>query len=125
MGFFSNPVEQEDFIDVDSIAKVSHEINKALCEAAGDFSQTSWEDAPDWQKESAVDGVIFHLENPDAGPEASHDNWSKQKYADGWKYGKQKDPTRKTHPCLREFSKLPFEQRAKDHLFKQVVHSLK
>ena len=108
-----------------AIAKVCHEVNKALCESAVDFSQTSWEDAPDWQKESAKNGVLFHMDNPEAGPEASHNNWSKDKYAAGWKYGKQKDADRKTHPCLREFKMLPLEQRAKDHIFKQIVTSLK
>ena len=112
-------------MDVVSSAKVCHEVNKALCEAAGDFSQASWEDALDWQKASAIQGVHFHMDNPEAGPEASHNNWSTDKYAEGWKYGKTKDADRKTHPCLREFNKLPLEQRAKDHIFKQIVTSLK
>ena len=42
---------------VEQIAQVAHEINQAYCEALGDNSQTSWEDAPQWQKESAVLGV--------------------------------------------------------------------
>lgn len=109
---------------IEQIAQVAHEINKAYCEALGDNSQTSWEDAPQWQKESAVLGVIFHMENPDAGPDASHGSWMKQKLEDGWVYGPVKDAEKKQHPCIVPFDLLPVEQKAKDFLFRQVVHSL-
>ena len=52
----------------EKIAKVCHEANRAYCEALGDYSQTTWEKAPDWQKESAINGVQFHLDNPGASP---------------------------------------------------------
>jgi hypothetical protein len=90
-----------------------------------DFSQLKWEDAPDWQKESAVKGVEFHINNPEAGPAASHESWMEQKLFDGWKYGDVKDSEAKTHPCIVDFDELPKEQQAKDYLFRQVVHSLK
>jgi hypothetical protein len=110
---------------IEKIAQVAHEVNKAYCEAIGDKSQTSWEDAPAWQKESAVLGVMFHVEHPDAGPEASHNSWMKQKLENGWRLGHVKDENEKTHPCILPFEDLPKEQQAKDHLFRQVVHSLK
>lgn len=109
---------------IEQIAQVAHEINKAYCEAIGDNSQTSWEDAPQWQKESAVKGVIFHMENPDAGADASHNSWMQQKIEDGWVYGPVKDAEKKQHPCIVPFEMLPNEQKAKDYLFRQVVHSL-
>lgn len=112
-------------MNIENLAQVAHEINKAYCESIGDFSQTSWEDAPEWQKESAVKGVGFHLDNPDASPSASHDSWMKQKEEDGWKYGPVKDAEKKEHPCYVPYDQLPLEQRSKDYLFKQAVHSLK
>lgn len=112
-------------ITITYIAKVAHEINKAYCEAIGDNSQVSWESAPDWQRKSAVEGVQFHINNPGAGPEASHMSWMKEKEADGWKYGPVKDPSKKEHPCFTAYENLPIEQRAKDYIFKQVVDSLK
>ena len=108
-----------------SIAQVAHEINKAFCESIGDNSQPTWEDAPEWQKSSAINGVQFHLDNPEASPSASHDNWLKQKEAEGWKYGPTKNPETKEHPCFLPYNELRTEQRSKDYLFKQVVHSLK
>jgi len=110
---------------IEQIAKVAHELNKAYCESIGDTSQPTWEDAPEWQKSSAVNGVKFHLENPTAGPSASHDSWLKQKEEEGWKYGEVKDPEKKEHPCFVPYEKLPTEQKAKDYIFRQVIHSLK
>jgi len=108
----------------EAIARVAHEINRAYCEACGDHSQPAWEDAPEWQRESAIQGVIFALVNPDNTPEQMHERWMKHKAADGWVYGPVKDAILKTHPCMRPYSELPAEQRAKDHLFRAVVRSL-
>lgn len=110
---------------IEQIAQVAHEINKAYCEAIGDNSQPEWDDAPEWQKNSAIQGVIFHLENPNAGPDASHNNWLKQKWDEGWKYGEVKNLETKEHPCFLPYELLPVEQRVKDFLFKQVTNSLK
>ena len=107
------------------IAMVCHEVNRAYCEALGDYySQVQWEQAPDWQIESAMDGVHLHLHNPHAGPQASHESWMKCKLDDGWKYGQVKDASKKEHPCLVPFDQLPVEQKAKDYLFRAVVHAL-
>lgn len=108
-----------------AIAEVAHEINRAYCQAMGDDSQPTWENAPEWQIKSAVNGVLFHVEHPDAGPDASHKSWAKEKIEDGWCYGPVKDADKKLHPCLVDFENLPKEQQAKDYLFRQVVHSLK
>lgn len=112
-------------MSIENVARVAHEINKAYCESIGDNSQPVWEDAPDWQKSSAIAGVKFHLENPTAGPDASHNNWWQQKKEEGWKYGPEKNPETKEHPCCVPYDELPVSQRTKDYLFKQIVHSLK
>lgn len=106
------------------IAKVCHEVNKAYCESIGDMSQPSWEDAPEWQKQSAILGVEFHIENPNSKPCDSHNSWLAQKEADGWKYGVVKDPIKKEHPCFVPYEDLPKEQQIKDYLFIAVVRAL-
>ena len=106
------------------IAKVAHEANKAYCETLGDNSQTSWEDAPDWQKDSAVNGVMSIQTGEITKPEESHENWLKEKDKNGWIYGEVKDAELKTHPCITPFDKLPKEQQMKDHLFFQIVSTL-
>lgn len=111
---------------IDVIAKTCHEANRVWCEANGDKSQKSWEDAPDWQRHSAKLGVVMHLNNPGAGDSASHDSWMEQKIADGWVFGEKKDPdaTPPTHPCLVPFKDLLKFQQAKDRLFRYIVHAM-
>lgn len=110
--------------DVELIARVCHEVNRAYCAALGDDSQMQWDDAPDWQKDSARNGVQFHLSG-EQGPEDSHNSWLAQKEADGWKYGPVKDAEKKEHPCFVPYEQLPREQRVKDYLFRAVVHAFK
>jgi len=110
---------------VEKIARVCHEANRAYCIGIGDDSQPSWENAPDWQKESARNGVMFHINNKDAGPSASHDSWMKEKVDAGWKFGPVKDPEKKEHPCIVPYEELPMEQKLKDSLFIAVVYALK
>lgn len=108
----------------DIIAEICHEANRLWCQSHGDMSQVPWMNAPDWQRESAVNGVIFIMQNPDAGDSASHDNWMREKLANGWVYGEVKDADAKTHPCLVPFVQLPPEQQAKDALFRSIVLAL-
>jgi hypothetical protein len=106
------------------IARVCHEVNRAYCQALGDTSQVAWEQAPEWQRQSAIVGVEFNLANPDAPPSASHDSWLAEKTRDGWKYGPVKDADKKEHPCFVPYDELPVEQKAKDYLFKATVAAL-
>ena len=109
----------------DQIAKVCHEANRAYCATIGDDSQVAWADAPDWQKDSAIKGVSFCLDNPDAPASANHESWLEVKRADGWTYGPVKDAEKKEHPCFIPYEGLPVEQRKKDALFKAIVAALK
>lgn len=106
---------------ISDVAKICHEANKAYCETLGDNSQLPWDDAPAWQRDSAIKGVDFNLLNPNAPASASHESWLKVKEADGWKYGPVKDADKKEHPCFVPYDELPKSQQAKDHLFKSIV----
>ncbi len=110
-------------MNIEQIARVTHEANRALCVTQGDFSQAAWDDAPDWQKQSAYAGVAFIINNPNALPSASHESWFQQKVANGWVYGEVKDPEAKTHPCMVPYAQLPLYQQVKDHLFGAVVRA--
>jgi hypothetical protein len=112
-------------MDVSEIARTCHEVNRIYCQSLGDYSQPNWNAAPEWQQLSAMQGVEFHLDNPDAGDEASHENWCREKFDDGWEYGEKKDPLKKLHPCLVPFDELPPEQQKKDRIFRSLVHLLK
>lgn len=109
----------------ESIAMVAHEINRAYCEALGDHSQLPWDEAPEWQRKSCIDGVEFHMVNPNADPAASHANWIAEKEQAGWKWGPAKNAETKEHPCFMPYENLPKEQQVKDHLFRAIVALLK
>lgn len=104
-------------------ARIAHEVNRAYCIAIGDGSQPAWEDAPRWQRDSAINGVIAIDADPYMTPEDSHQNWMAQKQAEGWKWGPVKDPAAKEHPCMKPYADLPPEQRIKDHLFIAAVNA--
>lgn len=107
-----------------TIAQLCHEVNRAYCLSIGDTSQPKWEEAPQWQKDSAIRGVEFHLSG-DTTPEQSHESWLEEKFNTGWIYGPVKDPEKKEHPCMVPYNQLPREQRTKDYLFKSAVDSYK
>lgn len=107
--------------ETERIARLAHEVNRLFCERIGDYSQLSWEDAPDWQKESAIKGVEFVSKNPKITAHETHESWLENKIEAGWVYGKEKDEEKKTHPCMVKYSSLPPEQRAKDKLFKLMA----
>lgn len=107
---------------LEACARAAHEVNRAYCIALGDLSQPSWEDAPEWQKSSAVNGVRGSLTGNT--PEQSHESWLKEKQETGWKFGPVKNPETKEHPCFVPYSELPMEQRAKDELFTTTVRAM-
>jgi hypothetical protein len=107
-------------IKVESIAELCHQVNKAYCESIGDFSQPDFDDAPQWQRESALNGVTAHISGQGMTPEQSHESWMKEKVDNGWVYGEVKDPIAKTHPCIVPYNELSLEQRTKDYLFKAI-----
>lgn len=106
---------------VELAARATHEVNRIYCAATGDVSQVPWEQAPDWQKESARNGVRGILAGTVTTPEKSHESWMAEKVAAGWVHGAAKDADAKTHPCLVPYADLPAQQRAKDALFFTVA----
>lgn len=107
------------------IAKACHEANRVWCQANGDSSQKHWQEAEQWQRDSAIKGVKFRLSNPDAKEDSQHNAWMTDKVNDGWVYGEVKDAEAKTHPCIVPFDQLPEFQQKKDKLFCAIVDSLK
>jgi hypothetical protein len=114
----------ETLVATDDIARVCHEANRAYCASLGDFSQPSWDDAPTWQRESAINGVRAHLKS-DLMPRESHELWLKEKADAGWSYGAVKDAVKKVHPCFVPYDELPEAQKRKDSLFSAIVAALK
>lgn len=109
---------------IEQIAQVCHGANLEYCRTIGDQTQRAWEYAEEWQRQSAIRGVEFALANPGAPASSQHDAWVADKERDGWKFGPEKDPAKKEHPCMVPYADLPIEQRIKDHLFRAVVGAM-
>lgn len=105
-------------------ARIAHEVNRMWCESLGDMSQPSWEDAPDWQKDSAITGMTANMLNGTGSPEESHQSWLDHKRKDGWVWGPVKDAEVKEHPCMVPYDQLPPEQRKKDALFTTIAKAV-
>lgn len=110
---------------IEQIAQVTYEVNLAYCQSIGDNSFLPWNEAPEWQRDTCIKGVKMHLENPNATQKDSHESWLEEKRKEGWQWGPFKNPERKEHPCFVPYDELPAEQKAKDYIFRQIVHSLK
>lgn len=96
-------------------ARMCHEVNRAYCQFNGDDSQPPWETAPDWQRLSAIGGVVALAKNPTITPAQCHALWMAEKLQQGWVLG-PKSVEHKTHPCL-----LPYDQLSREHQIKDVL----
>lgn len=106
------------------IAELAHTTTVQYAKQIGEDSHLSWGDSPEWVRQSAIEGVAFHILNPEATAEQTHEHWLLKKQEEGWSCGPTKDAERKTHPCMVPYAELPTEHRIKDHLFKAVVDSI-
>lgn len=107
------------------IAERCHETNRVYCEAIGDFTQVPWSETSEEFKRNSLSGVLYFMEHPESTPEDMHNNWMKDRLADGWKFGDVKDVEKKLHPCLVAYSELPMLQRVKDALFINTIRMSK
>lgn len=104
------------------IAQVCHETNRALQALVGDPVSPPWDETSPQLRDSAVAGVRDALAG--ATPQQLHQSWCDHKTEQGWKLGPVKDEQARTHPCLVPYHLLPAAQRAKDHVFHALVHTL-
>jgi len=111
-------------MDILTIARIVHEANRALCVSLGDSSQVPWDEAPVWQRQSAVNGVAGIIAGTITKPEESHESWLAEKKRDGWTYGPVKNAELKQHPCFVPYDQLPAAQKTKDTLFFAIVKAM-
>lgn len=44
----------------------------------------------------------------------THENWARQRLADGWRWGPSRDDARREHPCLVPYEELPEAEKEYD-----------
>ena len=107
---------------IEACARAALEVNRVYCLAIGEAPTPTWLNAQQWQRDAVMNGVRGAL-NGD-GPEQSHESWMAEKVAAGWVYGPEKDPEKKTHPCMVPYADLPEAQKMKDHLYLSTVRAM-
>jgi hypothetical protein len=106
------------------IAQVMHEAVRAWQKANGQTAAPPWSRAPSWMKEASREAVVWRMENPKAPSSVQHEQWLAEKRTAGWRYGKTKSGTRKTHPLLVPYADLPEVERRKDAMVGALIDSL-
>lgn len=107
----------------EEIARVIHAANAELQRIQGDpVPSLPW----DSETGELRQGVIANVAWCRGGCTTAsiHDRWLADKRAHGWTYGPDKDPERKTHPCMVPYDQLPDYQRDKNRLFIALVRAL-
>ncbi len=106
------------------IARIAHEANRAYCQSIGDYSHVKWESSPKHVVDSVRAGAEAIIVGSVTNPREAHIAWMAQREVDGWKYGAEKNATRKTHPAMVPWDELDGKERRKDILFFAVVKAL-
>jgi hypothetical protein len=107
-----------------SIARVAVEVLRELAKSYGDTTATLWEECSPEQQARAVRDVEMHLADHTLSISASHQVWMREQVDAGWTYGPAYDAQAKTNPKLVPYIDLPEGQRAKDFVFRGVVHAI-
>lgn len=111
-------------MNVEEIACVAHEANRAYCCLIKDFSKPPWTKSKPAQQEYVKAGVRYALDGTRSREEV-HDKWLEVMEAAGWKHGKKRHVGNRTHPCMLPYDELPESQKLKDALFLAIVDALK
>ena len=74
-----------------------------------------WEDRDEKFRNQMINVVKKYLSQENLPtPEEAHNSWMDAYFKMGWKYGKERDVDKKTHPDLLPFYNLPQDERDKD-----------
>jgi hypothetical protein len=109
--------------DVERIARLVHEVNRAWQGEHGDEAPSvPWDCESEHIRQTTIAGV--RRARTGVTPEQHHGAWCEAKRTAGWVWGPTKDPVAKTHPCLVGYAQLPEYQQAKDRVFLAIVTEL-
>ena len=105
-----------------SIARVCYEASKAYCEANGDYSHVSWDEAAGSTTGGLVKAIQFYIQNPSAGAARVHDILVKEMLEAGWRSGPRMSHLKKEDPFLVPFSELSRIQKVRNRIIFSIAH---
>lgn len=107
---------------VEGVARICHEANRAYCVMTGDPGLSPWDELEESYRESTRTGVRMAASG--STPEESHAGWMMERLDAGWKHGPVLDRAAKIHPNLVPYHQLPEAQQRKDALFLGIVDAV-
>lgn len=107
---------------VDGVARICHEANRAYCLLTGDPALPPWDELEESYRDSNRNGVIGVIAGDT--PEQTHSAWMMERFTQGWVLGAPLDRECKVHPNLVPYDQLPDAQRRKDTLFLNIVEAV-
>lgn len=110
------------FTDETVAAIVHTALSRLQYELGEPVPSQPWESETDHIRASCIEGV--RRARAGVTPQEHHEMWRRFKEAAGWKYGAEKDPLRKTHPCMVPYEELPEYQKVKNRVFLYIVMAL-
>ncbi|MEQ8405949.1 MAG: RyR domain-containing protein [Oceanicaulis sp.] len=117
-------MESQDSVALEPLARVVHAAMSAYARTLGEAGFPDWDAAPQWMRDSTMDGVARRLADPGAPVERQHEIWMEERQAAGWTHGPVKDADKREHPSLVPYARLPETEKRKDALFAAVVDAL-
>ena len=105
-------------INVNKIAELAHELNRAWCDITGESDKLSWSESSQEIRDATIHGVKKILESHyQPTPEQMWNEWKQYKLKAGWSKGCY-SVENKTHPNLvEEYEELSEIDRMKDRIF--------
>lgn len=108
-----------------AIAKIYHQMHKALCETYADYTQKDWEQCEQWERDIEIEYVETWKRRPDDMLAVfHHEHFIKSMSQKGWSYEKTPNIENKKHPLLAQYSELPYFQKIFDEIFKIIESAL-
>ena len=111
----------------EEIAKIIYEATRLETEwSKRSIQPEKWEDKDEKFRKQFIDVIGKYLSlDKLPTPEEAHNSWVEAYKKMGWKYGRKKDASKKTHPDMLPFYDLPKDERDKDAIFLAVVWTAK
>ena len=110
-------------MNIEFIAKTIYEATRLEAKWSGrSIVPEKWEKRDEKFKQQFIEVIERYLSLKRLPtPKQAHNSWTKAYYKMGWRYGKVRDPIKKTHPDLVPFEELPKDERDKDAIFLAFV----
>jgi hypothetical protein len=108
---------------VEDVARLVHESNRIVCVATstGHDRRPHWDDAPQEQRDSCIDGVRKILSGAVKSVRENHENWRRLKGDQGWSWAPKRNEEKKESPCICDYDQLPIAEKVKSENLQIIV----